>query len=717
MKSEYPTLLSGNTQYLGATLDKERGGTNFVFYAGKDATNVELCLFDRAEGAHEIRHYNFDASQKEPMLDSEGQTVGYLWHGFAEGVGEGQMYGFRVDGPVEKGYNPNKLLVDPAAKAVTDDLLGWDEAMRINNYDNDALVMPKARVVDWQKLQQQAISEHAPIGRLNVHADTIICEAHVKGATKLHPHVPADERGKYRGLMDEDFIQWMKDMNLTSIELQPIESHGPDYWGYSTMANMAPHTHYATGSHPEVEFMEMVRKLKENGIEVIMDVVPNHTIEGNINGPMVNFRGMDPTLYAPEDASGCGNTRDFGHPFNQRHFIEELKYWRGLGVSGFRIDLASIIGREHGDTFNPDSPVMRAIHNDPELADVKFFGEPWDLKGYFLGSLARINDGQQNHISEWNGSTRDLLSEAAFDTRHDMPRDKLINSLAGSHAQYAFHGAGPQMGMNLVESHDSGTLYDLVSTPDGKHNERNGEGNRDGNDIPREWYWGNEDDRWRVQRFALAMLALSQGSTLITLGHERGHTQDSNTNTWNQDNELTWMKWGDGIPPEGRKLMDFVASANKLRKEHASLRRATYLTGQPDHNTDLQFQGKPMNDVTWLTSQSQILEGHMMQHSDGFGMLLSGDPGNSPDDEKSFVRRVQGRQHENPLLVLVNPTRRDMEFNLPDVTGVKWKPVLNSLGVDKDGSPRAGNEKFNVGWRSVMVFEGQREREISHVMQ
>jgi isoamylase len=711
---DYPILPSAtSTKWLGATLNEAKTGTDFVFYAGKGATNVELCLFNEAEGAPESAHFNL--TSKEEVREGE-RVVGYLWHGHAEGVKEGQLYGFRVDGLREQGYNPNKLLVDPAAKAISHDF-SWHPNMRGDNNEDDSRQMPKGRVVDWRQLQHEA----AKPGSLGPHADTIsICEAHVKGATELHASIHENERGKYKALASPEFISWMKHQGITSLELMPIESHDKTYWGYSTLANMAPHIGYASTDRPEREFMEMVRTLKENGIEVIMDVVPNHSIEGNHQGPTANFRGMDPALYAPEDASGCGNTRDFGHPLNARHFIEELKYWRGLGVSGFRIDLASIVGREHSQTFNEQSPVMKAIHEDPELADVKFFGEPWDLKGYFLGDLARIHDLRHNHIAEWNGLSRDLFSEAAFDAHHDMTRGRLINAIAGSHDQYAFHGAGPQMSVAFIESHDHGTLLDLVSSPNGKQNYPNGEDNRDGNEIPRQWYWDRVEDRERVQDFAITNLLLSQSTPMITLGHDRWHSQNGNTNTYNQDNETTWIEWGDKINPKGRELMDLIAAGNRLRSEHASLRRAKFFSGSADEAGDFTFkygeEYSRLKDVTWLDTDGKELSQEAMGHAGGFGQLISGDPGNSPDEEKSHVRRVQGRPHEDPLLILRNPMRHDIEFTLPDVPGVKWKPAFNSMGYDQEDTPRSGNDKVNVAWRSVMVFEAVRERDITRSM-
>ncbi len=702
------------TRRLGATYIQRDGvcGTDFVFYADKEATDVELCLFDKPRDVHESSHLRLAA--KEPVYGNDGETViGYLWHGFAEGVLPGALYGFRVHGD---GHNPNKLLVDPCADAVTHDLTNWEYSYHPGNHHNDSHSKPKARVIDWHALRARVTEGAEPkLGCLYPYADTIICETHVKGATKQHPDIAEDKRGTYAGLMDDEYIRWVKEQGVTSIELQPVATHGPDYWGYSTMVGGALHTRYAATDYPEVEFVEMVRKLKQHGIEVILDVVPNHTIEGG-DGAAANLRVQDRRLYRWDDVSGCGNTRDFHHPINRRMFIEELRHWRRCGVSGFRIDLAGVLGCEWDNGFNAHSAMMEMIHKDPELSDVKIYGEPWHLKGQFKGLLAHINEPGHNHVAEWNNDFRNLVQFASFNKDHDVTRGDLIQAISGSHNRFNFEHADPQMGINYVLSHDGPTLYDAVSSPNGKQNWANGEQNRDGNDIPRDWYWPDEQDRERMMRFSDMLLTISQGGILRKQGNESAQSQGSNTNPWNQDNETTWLKWGGAVSGLGKKYGDFVAAANKFRMKHASLRRGTFFTGREDANTDLEFHSHRLKDVTWLDERGTELSNGAMDERKGFGMLLSGDPGNNTE-QVGFVRRIQGRAHEDPILVLVNQTRQADEFTLPEVPGIVWKPAFSGIDLDSDGAPKHGNETVRVEKRSVQIFEGVRERTIAPAMQ
>ena len=715
-------LPQGDTKWLGATIDKEKGGTNFAFYTGAAASGAELCLFDKAQGPCNETRYSL--TSKEEVRNDEGKLLGYIWNGFAQGVGEGALYGLRVHGLYEPEHgnfhNPQKLLVDPCAKAVTAEIHSWHPSQYPDNEDDNYTIMPKARVVDWQKLQEHAA---ASSGALYSHADTNILEVHVKGATILHPDLPEGERGTYKGLSNPAFIHWVKDMGFTSIELMPVESFGTDapladrgkknYWGYMTMAATAPHTGYAATDKPEEELAQAISAMKKEGIEVIMDVVPNHTLESGKDGPVVNLRGMDSYLYLQKrDYTGTGNTRDFGHPINRRMFLEELKYWKGLGVSGFRIDLATVIGREGGKDFNPDSHMMADIRNDPELKDVKLYGEPWDLGpaacfGEQIGHLAHDPappaGKESNPIAEWDGKARDLLEKAALDHDVAIDRGKLINVLAGNSEVYP----NPQHHVVKFGSHDGATPADRVSY-DHKHNEANGEENRDGNDMSPSCYWGNDADRQRVQQFAIAMLALAQGPHMMTLGHERGKSQGGNTNPYCQDNDITHIPWGERVSPAGRQLMEFTRSANHLRLAHPSLRRGRSFTGTADGNSDLQFGGGAMKDVTWLDTNASEMHGSDFNRPGAFGMLLSGDPGDNTAEPLGTTRRVHRPAHDTPLLVLVNPTMRDEQFTLPDVPGITWKPRLNSLPSQANGHD--GNTT-TIGWRSLTVYEGHRTRQ------
>lgn len=734
---DWRALPPGHTQWLGATPDSKRGGTNFVFYTGKDATGVELCLFDKAKGEREKESYALRS--REEVHDDHGKLIGYLWNGFAAGVNAGQLYGFRVHGPFDPSrrlfYNASKLLVDPCAKAVTHEIHQWEARHYPDNHVDNADIMPKARVVDWQDLHRQARS----VGSLYAHADTNILEMHVKGATILHPDIPEKERGTYKALGSDAFINWVKDMHFTSVELLPVESFGTDprlanlgltnYWGYMPMAPMAPHTGYAATSRPELELAKAIRKLNnarrrgdpaDKGIEVIMDVVPNHTLECGPDGPVINLRGMDDTLYQQGDYTGTGNTRDFGHPINRRMFLEELKYWHGLGVNGFRIDLATIIGREHGADFNPDSPMLHALRDDIRqdniLRNVKFYGEPWDLgpNGYQIGQLAsngHAKDAVSNDVAEWDGKGRDALKHAALNPDAHVPRNELVRRISGSSDLYS----DPQHRVIKVGSHDDMTLDNFV-TYKHKRNWANKEGNKDGNEGIANWgAEGPTDDpainanRLRAQRFALALVAVSQGVSMTALGHERGKSQHGNSNAYCQDNEITHIPWGDGVRPEGHALMEFARMANQFRMKHMALRRAQHFNGLPDEASGLQFKGGFMKDVTWLDTGAGELKDAPMNQPGGFGMMLSGDPGNSAPETRNLTRIVQRKGRDSPLLVLINPTNDDINFTLPDVPGVQWKSALNSCEPGTINTEHGGNHTVKVGYRSLIAFEGQRE--------
>ncbi|MDX1975731.1 MAG: hypothetical protein SFT92_08690 [Rickettsiales bacterium] len=728
-------LPAGSTEWLGAT--PVDGGTNFVFYTGASATGVDLCLFDQATGSSETQKFSLTA--KDAVTDDNGKTIGYLWHGFAKDVSEGALYGFRVSGPYNPNrrqfFNPNKLLVDPCAKAITHEIHTWEGRHFPSNNEDNATIMPKARVVDWRKLQQEALAD-IPVGALYPHADTNIMEMHVKGATILHPDIPKEERGTYKALGSQAFIDWVKEMGITSLELMPVESFGTDapladrgkrnYWGYMTLAPTAPHTGYAATNLPEKELAEAVKVLKKNGIEVIMDIVPNHTLESGREGPVVNLRGMDDTLYLPYDYTGTGNTRDFAHPINRRMLLEELRHWQNIGVSGFRIDLATIIGREKGGHFNPNSAMMKAIRQDTQdhgLRNVKLYGEPWDLgpNGYQIGRLAyapKDPNGQFNErVAEWDGISRDILQATALSPWVNVPRGAIIQRLAGSDDLYA----DPQGHVVKIMSHDGPTLHDSVTYAH-KHNEANGENNRDGqNSIAN---WGEEGEtnnpvinanRQRVQRFAISLLAIAQGVPMMSLGHERGKSQLGNTNAYCQDNEITHVGWGDQVPESGHQLMEFTKQANHFRKAHPSLRRATFFTGKPDMQSELRLNDLPLKDVAWLAPNGKELKSYEMNQPGGFGILMSGDPGNSLHATNKFTRLVQRQGRDTPLLILVNPTMQDMEFTLPNVEGVSWKPTLNSL-QDVSGKEEAieGTTKIKVGYKSLIAFEATPLKQQEH---
>lgn len=718
-------LPAGHTKWLGATPDKERGGTNFAFYAGAAATKVELCLFDQAEGTKERVRYELTA--KEEVYGDDGHLLGHIWHGFAQGVQAGALYGFRVGGPYrpEEGYyfNPNKLLLDPMAKAVTGQIHEWEERNFVHNFDDNADIMPKARVVDWQALQQKA----APSGALYSLADTIIREIHVKGATKRLKRLPEAIRGKFKALSSSIFIDWAKQQKVTSLELMPIASFGTDlglfqrgqahqqkltnYWGYMPAVFTALHTDYGTSDRPEEEFLETVSELKDSGIEVIMDVVPNHMLEGGLDGPaipVVNLRGMDNSLYLSEDYTGTGNTRNFGHPINRRMFQEELRYWRSLGVSGFRIDLAPVLGRvENIHTrrayYYQYSTMMRQLRGDPELQDIKLFGEPWDVSkhhdGYQRERLAvPVSTPHENNVCEWDDVYREHIKDITLNHEHNPLRSVISWVLAGN--------GGLLNRVGMLCSHDGGRIIDQVSYQE-KNNGENLENNGDGHDFDPHCYYGEMEDRLRVQRFGIAMLALSQGPVLMTQGDESCHSNNGNTNAYAQDKEEYYFPWDEDVSPEGQAMSKFTEQVFGFRHQHVALRRGRQFTGTADPHAGLSFNRQHLKDLTKLDQFGNELN-NGLDHTGPMMLMLSGDPGNRPD-ETHFIRRVMRSHRDSPLLILVNGTNEDHTFTLPTIPGVRWHAAINSHQPHKiGGAALLGGKHIKVGWKSLMVFEGQR---------
>ena len=539
---------------LGATWDGE--GTNFSVFS-ENAERVELCLFD-ADGTER----RFELTQR----------TAFNWHGYLDGVGPGQRYGFRVHGPYapEHGhrFNAAKLLLDPYAKVI-DGGVRWDagnahpyvpgEDDAVPDLTDDAAAMPRCVVIDpgfdWEGDRQLQTPWH----------ETVIYELHVRGFTKLHPGVREDLRGTYAGLASDEAIAYLKELGVTAVELLPVhhiidesflhERGLTNYWGYSSIGFLAPHAGYAaTGVQGEQikEFKGMVKALHRAGIEVILDVVYNHTAEGNHLGPMLSFKGIDNASYyrlMPDDPSrymdftGTGNSLNPVHPSVLRLIMDSLRYWvTECHVDGFRFDLASALARELYDVDRL-SAFFDVIHQDPVLSQVKLIAEPWDLGpgGYQVGNFPVL-------WTEWNGMYRDTMRDL---WRGDATVAEFASRFTGSSDLYESDGRHPSASINFVTAHDGFTLADLVSYND-KHNEANGEDNQDGTDDNRSWNCGAEgptDDpevnalRERQQRNFLATLLLSQGVPMITAGDEIGRTQGGNNNAWCQDNEISWIDW------------------------------------------------------------------------------------------------------------------------------------------------------------------------------
>ncbi len=691
---------------LGATWDGS--GTNFSIFS-EHAERVELCLFD--------------GDDEEVRVELSERTA-HTWHGFLPGVGPGQRYGFRVHGPYEPKtgdrFNPAKLLLDPYAKSI-DGPVRWDAANVLpyvptdhddadleRDDEDDVDAVPKSVVIDprfdWEGDRRPNTPLH----------ESVIYETHVKGFTMLHPEVREELRGTYAGLASVPALNYLRDLGVTAVELLPVhqivdESFLFDrglsnYWGYSTIGFFAPHSEYAaTGQHGQEvrEFKGMVKALHRAGIEVILDVVYNHTGEGNHLGPMLSFKGVDNRSYyrlVPDDPrhymdyTGTGNTLNAQHPSVLRLIMDSLRYWvTECHVDGFRFDLASALARELYDVDRL-SAFFDVIHQDPVLSQVKLIAEPWDVGpgGYQVGNFPVL-------WSEWNGIYRDLMRDF---WRGQASVGEFASRLTGSSDLYEDDGRHPFASINFITAHDGFTLRDLVSYND-KHNEANLEGNRDGTDDNRSWNCGVEgesDDpeinalRARQQRNFLATLILSQGTPMLLGGDEFGRTQHGSNNAWCQDNEISWFDWS--LLEENRDLHEFVRTLIVLRRAHPVFRRRQYLQG-----TDEDGSGLP--DVWWFRT-----DGHRMTKSDWesgertVGMFLNGEEIASPDEKGERIL-------DESFLLLFNAHHEDVTFTLPNRRfGERWALVLST--TDPDAEPNSlevdALEDLVVGQRSLVLL-------------
>jgi len=653
----------GNPFPLGATWDGE--GTNFSLFS-ENARRVELCLFDEAD--HETR------------IELTERTA-FNWHCYLPGTGPGRRYGYRVHGPYDpasgRRFNPAKLLVDPYAKAIEGPIL-WnrsnvlpyppsldEHADLTPDGEDSAPAIPKCVVIDpafdWEDDRPPATPWH----------ETVIYEVHVKGFTQRHHGVRDDLRGTYAGLASEEALAYFRDLGVTAVELLPVhhiadesflhERGLTNYWGYSSIGYLAPHALYsATGRRGEQlrEFKGMVKALHGAGIEVILDVVYNHTAEGNHLGPMLSFKGVDNQSYyrlmteAPryyQDFTGTGNSLNPVHPSVLRLIMDSLRYFViDCHVDGFRFDLASALAREFYEVDRL-SAFFDTIHQDPVLSQVKLIAEPWDVGpgGYQVGNFPVL-------WAEWNGMYRDTMRDF---WRAQANVAQFASRFTGSSDLYQSDGRAPFASINFVTAHDGFTLRDLVSYNE-KHNDANGEHNRDGTDDNRSWNCGVEgesDDpavnalRARQRRNFLATLFLSQGVPMILGGDELGRTQRGNNNGWCQDNELSWFDWdaADG------ELLAFVRHLIRLRRAHPVFRRASFFSG-----TSVRGSGLP--DVWWFRPDGRRMTQRDWQLPDGqtLGVFLNGReiPERTPHGE---------RIADDSFLLLFNASGAPIEFTLP----------------------------------------------------
>ncbi|UGS37562.1 glycogen debranching protein GlgX [Capillimicrobium parvum] len=693
---------------LGPTWDGH--GTNFSLFS-EHAERVELCLYDDED--------------EETRIEVE-QVTAHTWHCYLPGVGLGQRYGYRVHGPYapEHGhrFNPHKLLIDPYAKAIegpvrperantlpyVPDPDNPDADLEADDEDS-APAMPRCLVVDqsfhWE-------DDRPPNHRWS---DMVIYETHVKGYTKRHPHVPEHLQGTYAGLASDEALAHLIDLGVTAVELLPIhhivdesflaERGLTNYWGYSSIGYLAPHALYAAngqGGEALREFKGMVKALHRAGIEVILDVVYNHTAEGNHLGPMLSFKGVDNAAYyrlVPGDLrhymdfTGTGNSLNPVHPSVLRLIMDSLRYWvTECHVDGFRFDLASALARELYDVDRL-SAFFDTIHQDPILSQVKLIAEPWDVGpgGYQVGNFPVL-------WSEWNGIYRDTVRDF---WRGEANVAEFAARLTGSSDLYEEDGRHPFASINFITAHDGFTLRDLVSFNE-KHNEANLEDNQDGTDDNRSWNCGVEgetDDpqiealRLRQQRNFLATLLLSIGTPMLLGGDEFGRTQGGNNNAWCQDSEISWFDWD--LAERNHDLTAFTRRLIRLRREHPAFRRTNFLAGR-----DLEGSGLP--DAWWFRPDGRRMTQHDWNREDGLfvGVFLNGDELREVDDH--------GRPlYDDSWLMLFNASHEDVDFTLPNERfGKVWCSEIDTCRPEEEPGARRydARDTVTVPSRSMLVL-------------
>jgi isoamylase len=703
----------GKAYPLGATYDGS--GTNFALFS-EVADKVELCLFDT------------DGEETRVTLP---EVDGFVWHGFLPNVESGQRYGYRIHGPYDPAAgqrcNPNKLLLDPYSKAI-DGTFDWDQSLFSYNFgdpdsrndDDSAASMPKSVVInpyfDW--------GVDRPPQR--EYADSIIYEAHVKGLTETHPDIPEQSRGTYAGIAHPAIIEHLKTVGATAIELMPVHHFANDstlidkglsnYWGYNTIGFFAPDSKYSTSSatpgNQVQEFKSMVRTLHEAGIEVILDVVYNHTAEGNHMGPTVSMRGIDNAAYYRlvdddkryyMDYTGTGNSLNVGHPHSLQLIMDSLRYWvTEMHVDGFRFDLASTLAREFYDV-DKLSTFFELVQQDPTVSQVKLIAEPWDVGpgGYQVGNFPP-------QWTEWNGKYRDTVRD--FWRGEDASLGEFASRLTGSADLYEHTARRPVASINFVTAHDGFTLRDLVSYNE-KHNEANGEDNNDGESNNQSWNCGVEgptDDpeinalRARQQRNFITTTLLSQGVPMLCHGDELGRTQGGNNNGYCQDNEITWINW-DEVDTD---LLAFTQSVSSLRAAHPVFRRRRFFDGLP-----VRIRGSErLPDISWFAP-----DGSEMSDEDwdsGFGKSVSVYlNGNGIPDLDQRGQRVT----DDSFVLCFNAHHEPIEFTMPPKEfGQAWVTVIDTAvgsGDSSDVTAIDAGDAVQVEGRAMIVLQAAPESE------
>ena len=696
----------GSPYPLGATWDGR--GVNFALFS-ENATKVELCLYDPENSAVETARIALP------------EQTDQVWHGYLPDVRPGQLYGYRVDGPYDpkngQRFNANKLLLDPYAKAIGLDL-EWDDSLfgyKVGDAEADLSFdardsgpfAPKAAVIEpsftWGNDQPPKTPWHK----------MVIYELHVKGFTQLLPDVPEGLRGTYAGLSTDAAIRHLTDLGVTAVELMPVHYHVDDrflidrkkvnYWGYNTLGFLAPDRRFAACKQPEQavqEFKSMVRTLHSAGLEVILDVVYNHTAEGNQLGPTLSLKGIDngayyrltddPRYYM--DFTGTGNGLNMRHPRVLQLIMDSLRYWvTEMHVDGFRFDLASALARELHDVDRL-SAFFDIIHQDPILQPVKLIAEPWDVGpgGYQVGNFPV-------GWAEWNGKYRDEVR--AFWKGDNGLVDEFATRLTGSSDLYEHGGRRPYASINFLTCHDGFTLQDLVSY-NGKHNEANGESNNDGNNDNRSWNCGAEGPtkdaaivelRERQKRNMFATLLFSQGVPMILAGDELSNTQQGNNNAYCQDNEICWLDWN--VTPQKRAFLDFARRVLKIRREQPVLHRRRFFHGRAIRGTEIRDilwlnpAGREMTDADWQAGFAQCL-----------GVFLDGDVQDCDEQGQKIVG--------DDLLLLLNASPNPISFTLPPFLASlpPMELLLDTTAAKQEARTVDPKQPYKLDSRSLVLF-------------
>jgi len=700
----------GKAYPLGATYDGS--GTNFALFS-EVAERVELCLFDD-DGDGGLRETRITL----PEVD------GFVWHGFIPNIEPGQRYGYRVHGPYDPAAghrcNPNKLVLDPYAKAI-DGQFDWGQPLFSYNFgdpdsrndDDSAPNMPKSVVInpyfDWGVDRPPS----------HDYADTVIYEAHVKGLTQTHPDIPDNIRGTYAAVAHPAIVEHLQNLGINAIELMPVHHFANDstlidkglsnYWGYNTIGFLAPDSKYSSSPNPGgqvQEFKAMVRTLHEAGIEVILDVVYNHTAEGNHMGPTLSFRGIDNAAYYRlvdddkryyMDYTGTGNSLNVGHPHALQLIMDSLRYWViEMHVDGFRFDLASTLAREFYDVDRL-ATFFELVQQDPVVSQVKLIAEPWDVGpgGYQVGNFPPL-------WTEWNGKYRDTVRD--YWRGEPATLDEFASRITGSADLYEQTGRRPFASINFVIAHDGFTLRDLVSYNE-KHNEANGEDNNDGESHNRSWNCGAEgptDDpevnalRSRQQRNFITTLLLSQGVPMLAHGDELGRTQQGNNNVYCQDSELSWIDWESA----DTELLEFTQKVSALRSAHPVFRRRRFFNGRP-----VRRPGEPrLPDIGWYAPDGSEMtdEDWDAGYAKSMAVYLNGQ--GIPDRDERGQRIV-----DDSFYLCFNAHYEPIEFVLPPSDfAEQWVEVINTA-ADCSTDPIEAGTRVTVESRAMLVLQAHHD--------